>query len=393
MSVKLLAALAASACLAALSTPAMAVSVSDGLVTQPVAWTTCSMFFYAPSTSGDAHAGETSIDMWSEPFKPAGQLYYEMYSSSYSRFPELTGELYDEYAAFLSRHIDRTLEYFQNGECHLAGSPEEARAYAQEQMRKTTRTTMFVPPPSEEMLARAITKAAALFGLPAANVVAKDAGKPAAKEQAKEAESAPAERAPTAAEIAAEKHRAVVERNRLAQEKYEAELVEHKRKLEEFEQAKKEVARLKEEQQAAAKRALAEYDAQAAAHAEVMRQHDAEVAKYEQEVAAQKLRKDFDDRHNLGQASTDTDANQCVTTPETQANVSFQGNTAASVMNGCGQAVDVRICLMTDKGWNCGVTYGLGSQQRWSHSSFNATGQVFSDARTSGSSKALASPN
>jgi hypothetical protein len=393
MSVKFLAALAASACLAALSTPAMAVSESDGLITQPAGWTTCMMFFYAPSTSGDPHAGETSIDMWSEPFKPAGQLYYKLYSSSYSRFPELTGELYDEYAAFLSRHIDRTLEYFQNGECHVANSPEEARAYAQEQMRKSSRTTMFVPPPSEDMLARAIAKAAELFGPSEKNVVAKRAEKPAAKGQAKQPESAPAETAPTAAEIAAAKHRAVVERNRLAQEKYEAELVEHQKKLEEFEQAKQEVARIKEEQQATAQRALADYDAQRAAHAEVIRQHDAEVAKYEQEVAAQKLRKDFDDRHNLGQALTNTDANQCVTAPETRTNASFQGNTAASVMNGCGQAVDVRICLMTDKGWNCGVTYGLGSQQRWSHSSFNATGDVFSDARTSGSSKALASPN
>jgi hypothetical protein len=390
---KLLSALAASVCLAALSTPAMADPDSNGLVTQPVAWTTCKMFFYAPSTSGDAHAGETSIDMWSEPFKPSGELYYKMYYGSYDRYPELTGQLYDEYAAFLSRHIDRTLQYFQNGECHLARSPEEARAYAQEQMRKTTRTTMFVPPPSEEMLARAIRKAAQLSGHTGTKAVEEDADKPATGKASKQAESAPAERAPTAAEIAAAKHRAVVERNRLAQEKYEADLVEHKRKLEQFEEAKREVARVKEQQQAAAKRALADYEAQAAAHAEVMRQHDAEVAKYEQEVAAQKLRKDFDDRHDLGQASTDTDANRCVTTPETRTNASFQGNTAASVMNGCGQKVDVRICLMTDKGWNCGVTYGLGSQQSWSHSSFNATGEVFSDARTSGSSRALASPN
>ena len=198
---------------------------------------------------------------------------------------------------------------------------------------------------------------------------------------------------PSAAQLSADRHKAVEERNRAAQEKYEAELAEQKRKVDEYERAQTEVARKKAEQAAAAQAALAAHDAQLAVAAEAQRKHEADLAKYEQEVAAQKLRKDFDERHKLGQASTDTDANQCVTTPETQLNASFQGNTAASVINGCGKPVDVRICLMTDKGWNCGVTYGLGSQQRWSHSSFNATGQVFSDARPSGSSRALSSPS
>lgn len=224
---------------------------------------------------------------------------------------------------------------------------------------------------------------------PASSKVADKAAPMSRDSQAQE----PVASGPTAAEFAAEKHRAVEERNRAAQEKYEAELAEQKRKVEEYEQAQADVARKKAEQAAAAQAALAAHDAELAVAAEAQRKHEADLAKYEQEVAAQKLRKDFDERHKLGQASTDTDANQCVTSPETQLNASFQGNTAASVMNGCGKPVDVRICLMTDKGWNCGVTYGLGSQQRWSHSSFNATGQLFSDARTSGSSRALASPN
>lgn len=198
---------------------------------------------------------------------------------------------------------------------------------------------------------------------------------------------------PSPAEFAAQRHAEVAQRNRAAQEKYEAELAEQKRKVEEYEQAQAEVARKKAEQAAAAQAALAAHEAELAVAAEAQRKHEADLARYEQEVAAQKLRKDFDERNKLGQASTDTDANQCVTAPDTQLNASFQGNTAASVLNGCGKPVDVRICLMTDKGWNCSVTYGLGSQQRWSHSSFNATGQVFSDARTSGSSRALASPN
>jgi hypothetical protein len=92
-------------------------------------------------------------------------------------------------------------------------------------------------------------------------------------------------------------------------------------------------------------------------------------------------------------ASTDTDANQCVTQAETQLNATFKGNTAASIINGCGQPIDVRICLMTStKGWNCGVGYGVGSQEKWSHSSFDATGPVFVDARISSSSRPLAHP-
>lgn len=369
-------------------------------VTHPVAWTTCKMFFYAPSTSGDPHAGEVSIDMWSEPFKPAGPLYYEMYYSSYGSYPELTGELYEEYASFLSKHIDRTLEFFQNGQCIFANSPEEARARAEKEMRETTRTTMFVPAPSEEMLSRAIEKASALSSggkKEAAASESDDREDRASKQNASDsADATPAPPAvPSAADVAAEKHRAVEERNRQALEKYEAELAEQKRQVEEYERAKDAVARKQEEQKAAALAALAEHDAQAAAAAEAQRKHEADLAAYKAEVegTAGKLRSDFDQRHKLGQASTDTDANQCVTTPETQLNASFKGNTAASVMNGCGQPVDVMICLMTDTGWKCGATYGLASQQRWSFSAFKATGQVFADSRTSGSNRPLAKPN
>jgi hypothetical protein len=74
-------------------------------------------------------------------------------------------------------------------------------------------------------------------------------------------------------------------------------------------------------------------------------------------------------------------------------NDTFQGNTAAYVTNGCGQPVDVRICLMTEnKGWNCGMTYGLSPQSSWSWSSLKATGSVFQDARISGSKRAMQSP-
>ena len=91
--------------------------------------------------------------------------------------------------------------------------------------------------------------------------------------------------------------------------------------------------------------------------------------------------------------STSTDANQCVSRPEIQLNATTTGNTAARIVNGCGEPVDVRICLMTNgKGWNCGATWSLAPQAGWSWSSYNATGEVFMDARVAGSKRALAHP-
>ena len=94
-----------------------------------------------------------------------------------------------------------------------------------------------------------------------------------------------------------------------------------------------------------------------------------------------------------GRASTDTDANRCVSGAQLRENDTFNGNTAAYVVNGCGTPVDVKICLMTDSGWKCGATWGLAAQGSWSYSAFHATGGVFVDARTAGSSRSLASPN
>ena len=96
---------------------------------------------------------------------------------------------------------------------------------------------------------------------------------------------------------------------------------------------------------------------------------------------------------DAGRASTDTDANRCVSGAEVRENDTFQGNTAAYVANGCGTPVDVKICLMTESGWKCGATWGLASQASWSYSAFHATGPVFVDAKVAGSSKRLGSPN
>ncbi len=94
-----------------------------------------------------------------------------------------------------------------------------------------------------------------------------------------------------------------------------------------------------------------------------------------------------------GRASTDTDANRCVSRSELREDDTFKGNTAAYVVNGCGTPVDVQVCLMTESGWKCGVTWGLAPQGSWSYSAFRATGGVFVDAKTAGSSRRLASPN
>ena len=94
-----------------------------------------------------------------------------------------------------------------------------------------------------------------------------------------------------------------------------------------------------------------------------------------------------------GHASTDTDANRCVSGADVRENDTTKGNTAAYVSNGCGTPVDVKVCLMTESGWKCGVTWGLASQGSWSFSAFRATGAVFVDAKTAGSSRPLAAPN
>ncbi len=180
-----------------------------------------------------------------------------------------------------------------------------------------------------------------------------------------------------------------------AQAQYNREMAEHQKQVDDYKRAQDDFQRRKTEQQTAAQRALASHDADMAAHQEVLRQHEAEVAAYKAEVegAANQVRADFDKRNNLGKASTETDANICVTSPELQQDAAFKGNTAASVVNGCGKPVDIKICLMRDPGgWNCGVSWGVQPQSKWSYSSFHATGQVFVDARTAGSSKQLASP-
>ena len=175
---------------------------------------------------------------------------------------------------------------------------------------------------------------------------------------------------------------------RARQAEYELKLADQQRQVEAFKRAQDEVERTKAANQAKAEAAAAKFKAQQDAYADTLRRNG------QQQEAAKKLMADWDARNGLkAKASTDTDANQCVMRAGTQLNANFKGNTAASIVNGCGQPVDVRICLMTStKGWNCGASYGVGSQGKWSWSSFDATGPVFVDARVSSSSRPLAQP-
>jgi hypothetical protein len=207
-------------------------------------------------------------------------------------------------------------------------------------------------------------------------------------------EAAKAEPSKSAAQLAAEeaaKRRAEREAEFQAkQADYERKLAEQQKMVEDYKKAQEEVERTKAANQAKAEEAAAKFKAEQDAYAEQVRHHE------ESEAAARELMAAWDKRHGLSpkaeKASTDEDANRCVTTAETQLNATFKGNTAASIVNGCGKPVDVRICLMTTHGWNCGVQWGVGSQAKASHSSFDATGPVFVDARVSGVSRSLASP-
>lgn len=178
---------------------------------------------------------------------------------------------------------------------------------------------------------------------------------------------------------------------------WERQNAEREKQVADYEAAKKAMAEQQAASKAAAEAAAAAYKKEQDAHAEVVRKSQEEMARYEREVAAAKVLADFDKRNGLGagrgDASTDNDANRCVTAPQTKLDDTFKGNTSASVINGCGQPVDVRICLMTDNGWNCGDRTGVQGQAVATFSSFNATGQVYVDAKVSGSSKALGRPN
>lgn len=89
---------------------------------------------------------------------------------------------------------------------------------------------------------------------------------------------------------------------------------------------------------------------------------------------------------------TDADVRHCVASPVVSPNESFEGSTRALVVNRCETAVDVRICLLRTDGWNCGMSYALKPQDSGVHWAFETQGEVFWDARATGSTRPMADP-
>jgi len=217
--------------------------------------------------------------------------------------------------------------------------------------------------------------------------------KPAAENRKQAAEEAEAVRKAAREQREAEFQRKVAE--------HDAAVAEYERKVAERDA---EIARQEREHSAAqeaADREIVAYRAKMAEAERIQQEYDAAQKRYAlcvtgngaacsviasgQPVAEQKVA-------DAGKASTDTDATRCVSSPVVGPSETWKDAIAATVVNACPTAVDVRICLLREGGWNCGVNWGLKPQEKWSWSSFKSDGQVFWDARVAGSNKVLGSP-
>lgn len=94
-----------------------------------------------------------------------------------------------------------------------------------------------------------------------------------------------------------------------------------------------------------------------------------------------------------GSASTDSDANMCISGVTLGPDPNCKHGNSAAVVNNCPQKVDARICIMTTKGkWNCGVVSGIQPGQRRSYASCFSTGRTFVSARSSSSNNRFGNP-
>lgn len=190
---------------------------------------------------------------------------------------------------------------------------------------------------------------------------------------------------------------------------HEAEVADYQRKVK---ARQEEIARQQREHAAAqneAARAKAEFDRKQAAHSRLIEEH----TKRQMEYVAARNRQVLCVNGNkqacaeitgaksapaekiadAGEpATSDDEARTCVTDPVLGPSKVWKGALAATVINGCKTAVDARICLLREGGWNCGVYWGLKPQQRWTWTSFKATGDLFWDARMTGSGRPLGEP-
>ena len=245
------------------------------------------------------------------------------------------------------------------------------------------------------------------------------AGKSAAPETSKKAKSTvekvlevekPAQQdVPSNVDLAAERHAAVEQRNREKQAKYEAEMKAWQAQLDaqKAEEERKQ-AKLAADKQQAAQQLAAFEDRQEAhrqeveRHAQLMLEHrDAQQRNALcnvgdraacEALAKGKLAEAAIPRSDAGDASTDSDARMCMTEPTLSPNEAYKGSLKAVVVNGCQKPVDVRICLMSNSGWDCGMRTGLKPQENWTWWTLHPQDGVFWDARTSGSKRQLGSP-
>ena len=81
-----------------------------------------------------------------------------------------------------------------------------------------------------------------------------------------------------------------------------------------------------------------------------------------------------------------------MTEPVLSPNDAYKGSLKAVVTNACAKPVDIRICLMSAKGWDCGMTTGLAPQGSWTWWTLHPGDGVYWDARTSGSTRQLGHP-
>ena len=95
-----------------------------------------------------------------------------------------------------------------------------------------------------------------------------------------------------------------------------------------------------------------------------------------------------------GSASTRDDASMCVSPPVTSTHTCADlSGYKAMVSNTCAVPVDVRVCFMTDGGWNCQSNYGLAPEATWEPGWCHAnTGEVFHAVRYSDSDEPLDQP-
>ncbi len=219
---------------------------------------------------------------------------------------------------------------------------------------------------------------------PAKTTKSKDAGAPArpVKTAASPAAATPVVAPPKYVEVAGPNGTIrlspeVLARNQAAADQY-------RRDMEAHERAK--AALMAEQDQ---RLALHQINADKAAAAKA--QHDREVAAAAERVAAHKLALAEPAKLVATKASTDTDPNRCISSPETKPGL--RGNTEVRVVNGCDQKVDIVICLKRTSGdWLCGANFGILSQRSMTFMSTNATGEFYVDAITFGSGNKLGRP-